>query len=389
MTEQARAWLNGQPVHPARATAAAASLLAASRSAVVAGLGTDVAGVRASVALARAIGGSIDHMEAEAVFANLDVLRRAGWIVTTPLQTRARADTVLLVGDGLAEAWPDMADRLALGEAPKVTGGSRRVVHLGPSSSPLTSWPGVSGPPLPARAAAGGPDKPGHDDRGGASLAIATGKPVLPTLAALRAIVSGRKTSLDEAAAAPLRDLAASLAAARFGVAVWSSATLDTLAVEMLCGLIDDLNKTTRFAGLPLAAANGAEAAAQALTWITGFPPRTGFAASAPQHDPWRFDAQRLIGSGEADAAVWISAFSPRPPDWDNTVPTIALVPAGTAFRTPPNVVLEVGCPGHDHDAMLFDPALGGIAFAAASAPSDAASVAATLAAITAALPPC
>ncbi len=241
-----------------------------------------------------------------------------------------------------------------------------------------------------------GPDKPGHDGgaagdgRGGGDFqTVATGQPILPTLAALRAIASGRNTALDEATAAPLRDLAGTLAAARFGVIVWSAATLDTLAVEMLCGLIDDLNRKTRFAGLPLAPANGAEAVTQALAWTTGFPPRTGFASSAPRHDPWRFDAQRLIGCGEADAAVWISAFSPKPPDWDNAVPTIALVPSGTVFRTPPNVVFEVGRPGGDHEAMLFDPALGGIAFAAASAPSAAASVAATLAAITAALPPC
>jgi formylmethanofuran dehydrogenase subunit B len=389
MTEIARAWLSGQPVPPARAAAAAASLLAASRCAVVAGMGTDVAGVRASVALARAIGASIDHMNADAVFANLEVLRRSGWIVTTPLQTRARADLVLLVGDRLEDAWPGLAERLALGEAPTVTGGGRNVVHLCPGTASPPSLPGLSGSPAPARAATGDPDKPGHDGGGGASLAIAAGKPILPTLAALRAIVSGRNTSLDEATAAPLRDLAATLAAARFGVIIWSSAALDTLAVEMLCGLIDDLNRTTRFAGLPLAPANGAEAVAQALTWTTGFPPRTGFASPAPQHDPWRFDAQRLVASGEADAAVWISAFSQEPPDWDNIVPTIALVPPGTAFRTPPNVVFEVGCPGRDHDAMLFDPALGGIAFAAASAPSSAASVAGILTAITAALPPC
>jgi hypothetical protein len=38
---------------------------------------------------------------------------------------------------------------------------------------------------------------------------------------------------------------------------------------------------------------------------------------------------------------------------------------------------------------MLFDPALGGIAFAAASAPSGIPSVAGVLAGITAALPSC
>ncbi|HEY0910853.1 MAG TPA: formylmethanofuran dehydrogenase, partial [Bradyrhizobium sp.] len=146
--------------------------------------------------------------------------------------------------------------------------------------------------------------------------------------------------------------------------------------------LIDDLNKTTRFAGLPLIPPNGAEGVTQVVAWTTGLPVRTGFAGRAPLHDPWRFDAQRLIASGEADAALWISAFSACPPPWDNAVPTIALVPPGTVFRTPPRVVFEVGCPGRDHDAMMFDQALGGIALAAASAPRAIASVADTVAAI-------
>ncbi len=34
--------------------------------------------------------------------------------------------------------------------------------------------------------------------------------------------------------------------AARFGVAVWSAATLDALTIEMLCGLVEDLNAGTR-----------------------------------------------------------------------------------------------------------------------------------------------
>ena len=30
----------------------------------------------------------------------------------------------------------------------------------------LSSWPGMSGPPVAARACGGGPDTPGHDDEG-------------------------------------------------------------------------------------------------------------------------------------------------------------------------------------------------------------------------------
>jgi formylmethanofuran dehydrogenase subunit B len=376
MTETVQsAFVHGAPVGLAEATKAAAALLAGGRSAVLAGLGTDIAGARASVALAQALGASIDHMDAGALFANLEVMRRAGWIVTTPLQVRARADTVLLVGAGLTPAWPELTGRLGLEAAPTLTGGTRLVFRLCagtrddlPCLATGKSW--VTGP-SPAMTQVG-----------------ETGA-ILPTLAALRAIVAGRAISLDQAAAEPLRQLAAALARARFGVAIWSSAELETLAIEMLCGLIDDLNKKTRFAGLPLAAPNGAEGITQVMAWATGFPVRTGFAGSEPLHDPWRFDAQRMIASGESDAAIWISALSATPPPWGNAVPTIAVVPSGTIFPVPPAVVFEVGCPGRDHDAMLFDQALGGIAFAAGSAPRAIARVADIVTAITAALPPC
>jgi formylmethanofuran dehydrogenase subunit B len=406
--------VNGTPASLSDATNAAATILANSRSAVVAGLGTDIAGTRASIALARAIGASIDHMDAEAVFANLDVMRRAGWIVTTPLQVRSRADTILLVGDGLLEAWPEMTDKLGLRTPPTLAGGTRRVFHLCPGTmdAPTGKAPSIHvieglNPPHVVDSL-----NPSHavDSLNPSSPGLTRGPPhtpaplmkqpqYLPTLAALRALTAGRATSLDEAAAPPLRALATALTAAHFGVAIWSAATIEPLAIEMLCGLIDDLNKTTRFAGLPLIPPNNAEGVTQAAAWTTGFPIRTGFAGpnplhdhpvhDHPVHDPWRFDAQRLIANGEADAAIWISAFSPTPPPWSNAIPTIALVPTGTHFDTPPAVVFEVGRPGQDHNAMLYNPALGGIAFTPATTPRAIPTVAETIAAITAALPKC
>jgi formylmethanofuran dehydrogenase subunit B len=186
-----------------------------------------------------------------------------------------------------------------------------------------------------------------------------------------------------------LRDLAACLAAAKFGVAIWSAGAIGTLSVEMLCGLIDDLDRTTRFAGLPLPPGNEAATVLQAMAWETGLPPRTGFAGGAPQHDPWRFDAERLIASGEADVALWISAFSPGGPPWQDAAPTIALVPPGTHLPRPASVTIEIGRPGIDHDAMLADPSLGSLVFVRAPSPRPLPRLADVIGAIVAALPPC
>jgi formylmethanofuran dehydrogenase subunit B len=335
----------------------AAEILGRSRNAVIAGMATDLAGASAAVALAQRIGGVLDHMEAAAALRDLDVMRTAGWMVTTPLQARARADVVLLVGAGLADVWPDFADRLALAAAPTlVPEWPRQVIRL---------CPGV------------GPKPPGHTIDGPASALPAM-------LGLLRAFVAGRPVAADDA---KLRACAATLASAQFGVVVWSASTLDEMSIEMACGLIDDLNARTRFAGLPLAPGGNAAGVVQAAAWATGFPPRTGFARATPEHDPWRFDATRMVETGEADAVLWISALAAEPPAWKRRLPTVALVVAGTRFATPPEVSITVGRPGIDHDAVLYDPDLGALSWHRATAPADAPAVADVLAGITAALP--
>src|ERR1700730_4872777 len=100
----ADAFIDGSPVVLEVAAAAAAELLTASRLPVIAGLGTDVAGARDAIALARRIGGAIDHMHSDSLLRHLEIGR--GLIMTTRSEAALRADTVLLVGPGLVRAWP-------------------------------------------------------------------------------------------------------------------------------------------------------------------------------------------------------------------------------------------------------------------------------------------
>src|SRR5215475_135169 len=94
------AWIDGTPAELATAVATAARLLDASRQPLIAGLGTDVAGARAATALAQRIGAAVDHMNADALLRDLDVLRETGLMLTTESEASIRADTLLLVGSG-------------------------------------------------------------------------------------------------------------------------------------------------------------------------------------------------------------------------------------------------------------------------------------------------
>lgn len=305
-------------------------MLGRSRCPAIAGLRTDHDGARAAVALARLIGGVIDHDESAAALRDLDVMRRNGWIVTTPLQVRARADVVLLVGLAAKDTG------LLLDAAPTLA--PERARHV-----------------IAAEAR---------------------------NLGALRALVNARPMRADAAQ----QKQADALRGAHFGVAIWRASALDDIAVETLCGLIDDLNRHTRFAGLPIGPGGNATGVMDATAALCGFPVRVGFARGFAEHDPWRFDARRMIAEGEADAALWLSATDALAPPWDDAVPTIALTVAGATFARPPAVAIAVGRPGVDHDAVLFDSSLGTLGFAPARAATNVPSAAAILGRIAAAL---
>ncbi len=354
----ARAWIDGKPAALERALAQAAELLAASRCPLITGLGTDIAGARATIRLAERIGAVVDHMHSDLLLRDLAVLREAGMMLTTPSEARSRADTLLLVGPSLEKDAPELTRWLGLDLA--ATARARAIVRLCPGrAAPLA-----------------GETRVGRDAAQLPSL-----------LAALRARLAGRPAGKPGVSAKAIADVATRLKAARFGVAVWSAADLDPLAVEMLCGLVADLNAQARFSGFSVAPGDNAVGVLQACGWMTGFPLRTGFGRGYPEHDPWRFDGARMTAGGETDCVLWISAYRAAAPSGGGGPPVIALTAGDSALETRPAVQIEVGRPGVDHDAVEHRMPLATLVAVAATQRSDAMSVADAVSRIGAALP--
>src|ERR1700730_6441008 len=92
--------INGKPVLLAAAAERAAEMLSAAQMPVPAGLGTEVGGSRAAILLAERLRGAYDHMHSARIFADLDVMRQAGLMFTTPNEARLRADVLLFTGCG-------------------------------------------------------------------------------------------------------------------------------------------------------------------------------------------------------------------------------------------------------------------------------------------------
>ena len=359
MTE---ALIEGEPATLAEAVDRAAHILSVSRFPVLAGMGTDIAGARAAIRLAERLRGAVDHAAQASALGGLSLLSEGRSMNVAPIEARLRADLILLAGPmpeaenaGVLTHLLEMPRR----GLPDGGAGRRDVIALcaGQGREPVP----VAGLKI---------EKIGDD------------ADLLPTLSALRARLAGRPCGDVALPREALDALAKRLAAAHYGVAVWSAAHLDELTTDTLARLVDDLNAATRWSGLPLGGSADVTGVNLAAGWLTGYPLRTGFGRGFAEHDPWRFDAKRLVASGEADAAIWIAALGEPAPDWKADIPLVALV-ALVAGEWPSErraeVVVRVGRPGKDHDAVLYDARIGALAPVGAAQPTNAPSVAAVL----------
>jgi formylmethanofuran dehydrogenase subunit B len=327
----------GQPVAESAAIQRAAALIGASRAPLVAGLAAEVDGVRAALALADACGAAVDHLRAEGLMRLLLPLIERGAVQTTLSELRNRADLVLVFGPDPRRAAPRLFERalppngLFLQE-----GAGRSVMFLG-GAPEAELGPHLSVEVLPA---------PPH------RLAELAG--------GLARLIAGRGLPRPQVAGVPtarLADLAEQMKGARYGVALFAPALLDgaepELAVAAILHLVQELNRTTRWAALPVAGGDGLVGASQAMLWQSGLPLRSRFTPDGPRFQPRRLAVERLLAHGETDLLIWISAFRPVPPP-ECSVPVIAISHPEARFSRAPEVFLPVGVPGVDHGGATF-----------------------------------
>lgn len=315
------------------AVAAAATLLRAARQPLVTGPGVDLAGIRALLALAERLGAVVDRWRSAPQFANLAVFQRAGMLAATFAEIQNRTDLALVVGSDPAQRYPRFFERLLRNAKPLYRNAAPSVVYLGPAAS--------------------APSDPVVAER-----IVIAGDRLLDALRVLAAAVEGRRVAA--AADWPLAALAAlarRFESASYGTIIWDAAELPAAMRQDIAALILQLLRVltlkTRCVGLPLGGSDNAQGVAQAMLWQTGWPGRLSFGAGVPAHDPWRYDAERMLRDGETDLLLWVEAFGTEPPP-PTRVPTIALLPPDAAPPAPAAVEIRIGVPGLDHRGWVM-----------------------------------
>lgn len=326
----------GEPVSFAEAVAHAAAILRRARSPLITGLGTDIAGMRAALPLAERLGATLDHMHGEALQRTARVLQERGWITTTLSEVKNRADLILFFGVDVLTHFPRFFDRLIRMQ--------ETLFARGPSVRELV-FVGGNAPAQPV------------PDGCNPTVAFDCPRESLGEVAnVLRCLVRGQALQAQTVAGVAvdaLREVAARLRVARYGVIVWAAAQLDfphaELTIEAMTELVKELNRVTRCAGLPLGGRDGDLCANQVSTWQTGYPLPLSLARGHPEYDPHRYATRRLLEHRESDAMLWISAFDAARVPPDAKVPTIVLGRGGMKPLVPPEVYIPVATPGVDH----------------------------------------
>jgi formylmethanofuran dehydrogenase subunit B len=335
--------VGGKPVELAEAVATAARILKQSNLPLIAGLGTDVYGMRSVMSLADKTGAVLDHMNSNGFMRNIQVVQNSGWMITTLTEVRNRVDLLVVIGTDIVSVFPRFFEREVWNKETLFghDTSKRQVVYLGGRN--IDTSAGIA------------PDGRKPD------VLPCDLKHLQDVTAALRAIVSGKKLHNNEVAGIAVADLgklAQRLRNAKYSVVVWAAAALNyphaELTVQNITETVKILNKTTRSSGLPLGGIEGDMNANQVCTWISGYPMRTSFARSYPEHDIYQYSTDHLLASGEADALLWVSSFNPdrTPPDAD--LPTIVLGHPSMKLKHTPDVFIPVGLPGADHKGIMF-----------------------------------
>jgi formylmethanofuran dehydrogenase subunit B len=334
--------INGKDVSFEQAVKHIAAQLKNSKQPLIGGLGTDLNGARAAMALADVSQATVDSQFSDAAFRNILVLQDTGYMTTTLTEVRNRVDLLLVVGTDIESAFPRFYERMIWPEASMFDQdiNSREVIYLGkkPSGDASTS-------------------PTGHK-----AQVLECDNDALPeVISVLRALVNGKKIVHEQVAGiavSELQVLADKLNIAKYSVVTWSGSQLNMdhaeLTIQNLCEMIKEVNNTTRCSGLPLGGKEGDTTVNAVSSWQSGYPMRTSFSRNMPDYDPYLNRGQRMLDDGEVDVLIWISSFNTETTPPDTSATTIVLGRSGMVFDKEPEVFIPVGVPGIDHVGRTF-----------------------------------
>jgi len=320
--------IEGQVVTYDAAVARAADILGQARAPLVYGLSrSSTDGQRAAVALADALGATIDTTASLCHAPSIVAFQQVGESTSSLGEVANRSDLVIFWGADPVVTHPRHAERYSVDPVGEFLPGGRRDRTVIVVDRQRTASAGLADLFLEI--------EPGQD---------------FEALWRLRSLV--RNTSLPEQASngAPpgmLEDLAQRMKRCRSGVVFFglglSGTAMGQYNVIALLKLVEELNAYTRFYARRMRLYGDVTGADSVLCWQTGYPFSVNLARGYPRFNPGEFSVSGMLERGEADACVIIGSetldlLSSPALDHLRRIPTIVLDYPHVLSIVPPTV---------------------------------------------------
>lgn len=318
-----------------------ARILKRSKVPLLAGLGTDVAGMRAVMQLAEKSGAIVDHMHSHGLLKNSLVLQDLGWVMTTMAEIKNRADLIIFAGTD-ATNYPRFFDRVINNKNTLFRGSlnDRQIIYIGDNLDTSV-----------------GRTKSGRQP----TVIKCKQEHIGEIISVIHTMIVGDHIDSDVIHGIKLRtliDLAERMKKARYGVIVWAPGELNIshaeLTIQNFCELIKYLTRETRFAGFSLGGNDGGITAVNVCAWQSGYPLRISYHKGYPVYYPHNYSTSYALKNRRVDAMLWVSSFSSGAKPPRASIPSIVLATPTTRIGYRPDVFIPVGTPGLDHKGHLF-----------------------------------
>lgn len=177
-------------------------------------------------------------------------------------------------------------------------------------------------------------------------------------ISAIRTLLKGEKVEGEEVAGIPLAQiysLVEDLKSCQYGVLFFGMGLTMTrgkyMNVAAAFSLIRDLNRFTKFVGIPMRGHGNVAGAENTLSWQTGYPFAVNFSRGYPQYNPGEFSAVDLLARREVDAALIIASdpvahFPLKSVEHLAEIPTIVIDPHWNDTAPKAKVVIPSGMTG-------------------------------------------
>ena len=299
--------------------------------------GVDLSGLRSILSFAAKYNCIIDHVNSKALFQNLNLMQRSGYMATSLTEIKNRADTIIVFGNKIFQKSPRLLEKVLQTKNSLCTNiKKKQIILIGNFDSKII-------------------DKIKKNSK------VTNIKLNLDMIPRLMELLSDSKNNhhIKGLSKKDLNKITKIIFDAKYLVATWTNSDFFSsknpeMIINSISKFIVTYNDTRRGACAPIAGSLGDVTSSQALTWMTGFASRIKFIGSTFKHDRLSFDSNILINNKNIDTVLHISTLSANKIEVNKSFYNIVLGHPNSIFTNMPDIFIPVGTPGIDYDGIMF-----------------------------------